>query len=151
MRSRAWLYMLLLIVALPLLVIACAPSDEGESAGDSATVVEDEPELEIPEAEKNRPNPVARSADSLASGKRTFSNMCTPCHGMEADGSGELAKHLKVEVPDFNDPEEQARFTDGELFYILTNGHGAMPAQEDRLTDEIKWSLINYIRTFGEE
>ena len=40
--------------------------------------------------------------------------------------------------------------SDGELFYVITNGtESGMPGFGDMLSDEEKWSLVNYIREFG--
>ena len=71
------------------------------------------------------------------------------CHGSRGDGKGELVGRLKLEVPDFTDPETRKKRTDGELFFILTDGHGEMPGEGARLTPEWRWDLVNYIRTLS--
>ena len=53
-------------------------------------------------------------------------------------------------MPDFTAPDDTSTRTDGELFHILTNGHGRMQGEGDRLTDRTKWDLINYIRQLAE-
>ena len=52
-------------------------------------------------------------------------------------------------MPDCRKPETLAKFSDGELFYILTNGMGKMPAEGDRTPDEKKWNVINYMRSLS--
>lgn len=105
--------------------------------------------LVIPEEEKNRKNPIPANAESLELGKKLFTYQCTMCHGSKGDGQGDLAQELKLAVPDFTNSEVQKKRTDGELHYILTEGHGRMPGQKTRLRPEQKWGMINYIRTLA--
>jgi mono/diheme cytochrome c family protein len=104
--------------------------------------------LVIPVAEKNRKNPVASTPESIESGRNLFSSQCGMCHGMKGDGKGDLVERLKLKMPDFTDAAKQQRRTDGELFYILTQGHGEMPG-ETRLEPREKWDMINYIRALA--
>jgi hypothetical protein len=68
------------------------------------------------------------------------------CHGARGDGRGDLARELKMIIPDLTDPQRQKRRTDGEWFYILGHGHRDMPP-EKRLVDQQKWEMILYMRT----
>jgi hypothetical protein len=53
-----------------------------------------------------------------------------------------------MHVPDFTDPAQRSGRSDGDLFYILTNGHGDMPGEgEDRLSETVRWNMITYIRS----
>lgn len=107
----------------------------------------DEPKpIAVPESEKAKKNPVPNVPEALASGKTLFQSQCSMCHGAKGDGRGDIAVSQKMKVPDFTDPKTQARRTDGELFYILSHGHGDMPA-EKRLADQNKWEMILYLRT----
>ncbi len=101
----------------------------------------------IPATAKNRKNPISPSAASLARGERLFSSQCGSCHGAKGDGSGELAKTLGFAVPDFTDPTRKVTRTDGELFYILTHGHGHMPGEGERLDEEWRWDMVNHVRS----
>jgi hypothetical protein len=51
-------------------------------------------------------------------------------------------------MPDFTDPAWQTKRTDGELFYIMSTGHGEMPA-EKRLPEQNKWEMILHIRSLS--
>jgi mono/diheme cytochrome c family protein len=100
----------------------------------------------VPEAERNRKNPVPNVPEAVESGKSLFASQCAMCHGAKADGRGDLAAQLKIRVPDLTDPDRQKKRTDGEWFYIIGHGHGDMPA-EKRLNDQQKWEMIVYLRT----
>jgi cytochrome c len=109
----------------------------------------DEPKpVVVPESEKAKKNPVPNVPEALESGKTLFQSQCAMCHGAKGDGRGDIAVSQKLKVPDFTDPKTQERRTDGELFYILSHGHGDMPA-EKRLADQNKWEMILYLRTLA--
>jgi mono/diheme cytochrome c family protein len=103
---------------------------------------------EIPKEEKERKNPVAVTADSVGAGHKLYGSQCVMCHGPAGDGKGELAVELGWIVPDFTSSKMKER-TDGELFYILTQGRDHMPGQGERLRETQKWNLINFIRSLA--
>lgn len=104
-------------------------------------------EQEVSPEVVNRKNPVARSATSIAEGKKLFGIDCVMCHGPEGDGKGELAVTMKLSPPDFRDDTAMKKFTDGELFDIITNGIRKMPPEGKRATPEQTWNLVNYVRS----
>ena len=101
----------------------------------------------IPEAAKAAKNPVQRSDESVERGRNLFASQCAMCHGQAGKGDGDLARALKMQVPDLTDPEQQKKRTDGEMFYIITKGHGRMPADGERFEETWRWDLVNAIRT----
>ncbi|MGA8142346.1 MAG: cytochrome c, partial [Candidatus Acidiferrales bacterium] len=84
---------------------------------------------------------------SIAAGKKKFGYDCAMCHGADGDGKGDLAIDMKLKMSDFRDPAALKSATDGEMFYVIKNGNGAMPSEADRLKDEEIWNLVNYIRS----
>ena len=125
------------------------PAARQEAKPPAATVPEEPGPLAIPEGESQRKNPIKADTQSLVVGRKLFSSQCAMCHGPKGDGKGELALELRIPSADFTDLEQQKKRTDGDYFYILSQGHGAMPAQGDRLRSNQMWNLINYIRTLG--
>jgi len=121
------------------------PEEKGKPAGESKTG------SKIPAEESARANPVKPEADSVAQGKRMFSSQCAMCHGATGDGKGDLAEDMKLKMKDYTDPDALKDFSDGDLFYILTNGKDKMPDEGDRLSPTQKWNLINYIRSFAKK
>ncbi len=105
----------------------------------------------IPEEAKQRKNPFARDPESVTRGELIFSSQCTMCHGADGRGTGDLVERLQLQMLDFTDPEMQARWTDGAMFYIVTKGHGEMPGQKDRFDEKRKWDLVNYVRSFSRD
>ncbi len=102
--------------------------------------------LVIPAAEKNRKNPVPMVPEAIEAGRVTFASQCAMCHGPKADGKGDLAVSLKLKILNLTTPAIQKKRTDGDWFYIMSTGHGQMPG-EQRLPDQNKWEMINYLRS----
>ncbi len=94
-------------------------------------------------------NPVPATPEALAAGKQIYTEHCRRCHGDDGDGKGEKAAELSVAPGDFTNVGEMSRRTDGELFWQITRGRLPMPSFEDKLSDEQRWELVDYIRTFA--
>jgi len=108
------------------------------------------PEFKIPPEEASRENPVKPTPAGLTEGKKYYNLDCQVCHGDHGDGKGDLAADLKTKMPDWRDPATLEKMTDGELFYIVSKGKGEMP-EDSRLKPELRWELVNYIRTFAKK
>jgi mono/diheme cytochrome c family protein len=94
-------------------------------------------------------NPVPPTAEAIAAAKQDYVEHCQSCHGEKGDGKGRKAPELSVAPGDFTDARTMSRRTDGELFWQITRGRLPMPAFEDKLTDQQRWQLVDYIRTFA--
>jgi mono/diheme cytochrome c family protein len=138
----------LILTGLALVLFATAVVGEGADQKDWEKAAQVPPN--VPAAEKNRENPFAWNADARKLGKNYFSSQCTMCHGAEGRGDGDLVERLKlVTIPDFADQEFQDKWTDGAMYYVIQSGHGAMPSQKERFDAEIKWGMVNYVRSLG--
>ena len=102
----------------------------------------------VPDAAKNKKNPVASNTESLTTGKALWGTHCKSCHGAKGMGDGTKASQLKTVPGDFTKAEVQAE-TDGSLFYKTSEGRDDMPSFKKKIPDEEeRWSIVNYIRTF---
>lgn len=102
----------------------------------------------IPVEATKQQNPVKASPESLARAKKWWTMDCEMCHGKTGDGKGDTAKDMKLTMVDFTNPDTLKSHTDGELFYIIKNGHNDMPAEGPRVKTEEAWDLVNYVRAF---
>jgi mono/diheme cytochrome c family protein len=132
------------VVAAFAVVEEAATTPEEDSAKKLSKIV-----LEIPAKAKNRRNPMEPTPENTAIGLEVFASQCSMCHGFRGTGDGDLAQKLEIPVPDFTDPERQKKRTDGELFYIINRGHGRMPGNTDRLSNEWKWCMVHAIRSMA--
>ena len=105
----------------------------------------------VPAEASKTANPVKPTADSLASGKKYYGYDCALCHGEKGDGKGEVAVAEGYNLKDFRDPESLKNRTDGDMFYILKKGHGKMPAEPVRVTENELWNLVNYVRSLAKK
>jgi mono/diheme cytochrome c family protein len=99
-----------------------------------------------PAAAKEVHSPLAASPKTVAAGKANFGILCEGCHGPKADGAGPIAVKFSIPVADLTTKQVQQE-SDGELFWKLTPGYGAMPKWGEVLSDDDRWQLIAYIRS----
>jgi mono/diheme cytochrome c family protein len=93
-------------------------------------------------------NPYPPTAESLARGRTLYAAHCQSCHGPAGAGDGPQATGLTE--PGLNLRARVGVRSDGWLFRVIgqgTRGTG-MPAFIGRLTEEERWHLVNYIKTF---
>jgi len=109
------------------------------------------PSETIPVEAAHQVNPVKPTAESIAAGKKWYGYDCAMCHGKDGDGKGDMAADMKVKLADFTDPAALKDRTDGEIFYIIKNGKGQMPAEGDRLKANELWNLVNYVRSLAKK
>lgn len=101
----------------------------------------------IPDAYKNKVNPIKGDAASVASGKTLYGTHCKSCHGTKGKGDGPKAAQLDTESGDFTKASFQSQ-TDGSLYYKTEKGRKDMPSFKTKIpvANDI-WAVINYIRT----
>ncbi len=105
----------------------------------------------VPAEAARMANPVKPTAASQAHAKKVYGYDCAICHGVNGDGKGDLAAEQKPPLKDWTDPAALKDLTDGELFYIITNGKGTMTGEKGRGTDEDMWNLVIYVRSFAKK
>lgn len=91
-------------------------------------------------------NPIAGSASAIGEGKILYTTYCVACHGDKGKGNGPGAAALNPKPANHTSAAVQNQ-TDGEIFWKMTEGRGAMVPYKTALTDKQRWSLVCYIRT----
>jgi mono/diheme cytochrome c family protein len=105
----------------------------------------------IPVEATKQPNPVKATPESIARAQKWWTLDCAMGHGKDGDGKGETAKDMKLAIADFTDPATLKDRTDGEIFYIIKNGHKDMPPEGQRVKTEQNWDLVNYVRSLAKK
>lgn len=101
---------------------------------------------------KDLKNPVAADDASVSAGQKVFVRVCAMCHGQTGKGDGPVVKALKPEATkpsDLTDDKWDHGSTDGEMFVAIRDGNGAMAGQQNRVSDQDIWHVVNYIRNLG--
>ena len=100
-----------------------------------------------PETAKEKKNPIASDEASIAAGKKGYEKECLNCHGKKGKGDGPNSLTLEKEVGDLTSAKAQDQ-SDGELFWKISEGKKPMPIGKKTLSEEQRWQVVNYIRTF---
>jgi mono/diheme cytochrome c family protein len=92
-------------------------------------------------------NPVKPTDKSQARAKELYGQDCSLCHGDNGNGKTDVASGMGVTLDDWSNPATLANKQDQDLFNVIRNGKGKMPAEEaGRAKDDEVWKLIIYIR-----
>jgi putative copper resistance protein D len=97
-----------------------------------------------------RRTPIPYQAISIASGSQLYAKHCATCHGAFGDGVGPQASGLPQRPADLTG-RRTSQHTAGDLFWWISNGFSGNPDHgfKDRLSDEERWDLVNFIRALG--
>lgn len=93
---------------------------------------------------------LSTTPERIEQGRLIYSQRCSTCHG--EDGRGKGPGVADQTLPDFTDSAFMAGRTQTDLFNAIGNGQGAgqaMPAFANVLSEEERWALADYVRTFS--
>lgn len=93
-------------------------------------------------------NPIPSDEKSMATGKDVYAHQCLSCHGTQGKGDGPASKDLNPKPHDLGAPNVVAQ-SDGALFWKITEGKKPMPSFEKLISEDERWHVINYVRSFA--
>lgn len=99
----------------------------------------------VPPEAKSKTAPFLFTLETVKNGEKIFYANCKSCHG--DPGKGNYAKLNPI--PKDPASAEYQKNTDGEMFFILSNGRGLMPNFVNTLNEEQRWHVISFIRSFN--
>ncbi|MEA1787348.1 cytochrome c [Arenibacter sp. GZD96] len=136
-----------ILVLVPLAGLLLAFTSNIDYGNPNTSYYQDSP-WKAPASAKAIKNPVAANkvASSAKKGKATFTTYCVVCHGAKGIGDGAGGKALDPKPANLTSDKVQGQ-TDGEIFWKITNGRGAMVKWEAMLSETQRWELVNYVRT----
>jgi len=96
-------------------------------------------------------NPLAVNAETIQEGQKLYAANCAACHGSTGKGDGPAAAGLNPRPADFTQHMGPGKHTDGQIYLWIKNGfpNSAMPAWDQRLSEQQIWQLVSYLRTFN--
>ncbi len=155
MSSRYTLVLVLLLLVLALTAGGCAdprpilrlpaPTPIGRPVEPTPTLV---PALASAAAGKateggaSAPAVAPAQPPDASAGKDIFAQNCAACHG--PDGKGAIPG-----TPDFTAPEFGRNEVPSDLFQVISNGKGAMPAWSGTLDEQQRWDVLFYVLDLG--
>jgi mono/diheme cytochrome c family protein len=90
-------------------------------------------------------NPLALTRETLRRGQERFNIYCAPCHDQTGSGHGIVAQRSSWLPSNLHDPRLK-NMTDGELFWVATNGRRSMPAYRFQVPERDRWAIVAYLR-----
>jgi mono/diheme cytochrome c family protein len=140
------------LVVLTLAFFGAALAQTQDTKDNSKTTQASDQPAPIPQQDVDKKNPVKPTADGMAEARKLYGYHCAMCHGKSGDGKGDLAEEMKLQLNDWRDPASLTTYTDGALFYVITNGRGKMIGGEgDGVKAELRWNLVNVVRSFAKK
>lgn len=93
-------------------------------------------------------NPVPASPESQARGEKLYMKNCAKCHGETGNGAGPTAQGFSTSPRQLWAWHNADASADPYLFWFITNGRSDMPPWGVVLSEDERWDLVNYIKTF---
>jgi mono/diheme cytochrome c family protein len=81
----------------------------------------------------------------LERGRQRYGIYCQPCHDARGDGKGILFQRANVPTATFHQ-DKILKYPDGQIFDIMSNGQGLMPAYRWPIPPADRWAIVAYIR-----
>lgn len=89
--------------------------------------------------------PHAIDEAGLERGRQRYTIYCQPCHDARGDGRGILFQRANVPTATFHQEKVQ-KYSDGQIFDIITNGSGLMGSYRWSITPADRWAIVAYVR-----
>ena len=95
-------------------------------------------------------SPVTVDERVLARGRDRYHIYCQPCHDARGDGRGILFQRGNVPTASFHQ-EKILKYTDGQIFDVITNGTGLMAGYKWPIPPEDRWAIVAHVREVQRE
>ena len=89
--------------------------------------------------------PVTADAAVIERGRQRYVIYCQPCHDARGDGRGILFQRGNVPTASFH-KEKILKYTDGQIFDVITNGFGLMAGYRWPIPPADRWAIVAYTR-----
>ncbi|MEI7982184.1 MAG: cytochrome c [Bacteroidota bacterium] len=99
----------------------------------------------VPDDQKGKVSPFRFTPVLVQKGEQLYLKNCQSCHGLPGKNNG-----AKITPPPGDlSLEKVQKQPDGELFYRITNGKSPMPEFRNILTEDERWRVISFLRSFN--
>lgn len=91
-------------------------------------------------------NPLANTAENVASAKPYYERLCATCHGADGKARTTFAGKLPVRPANLVSYRTES-LLDGEIYWVITNGIDKnMPSFGGQIEETQRWQLVQFIR-----
>lgn len=92
-------------------------------------------------------NVLEASKANLERGERMYGIYCLQCHGEKGDGQGSLYVNKKYPFPPASLlSEKMMPASEGDMYHVITVGHGIMAEHGSMIKSEDRWKIAMYIK-----
>ena len=95
-------------------------------------------------------SPVQVDEPLVERGRDRYRIYCQPCHDARGDGKGILFQRGSVPTATFHQ-EKILKYTDGQVFDVITNGFGLMAGYRWPIPPADRWAIVAYVRQLQRE
>ena len=95
-------------------------------------------------------SPVPVDEQVVERGRERYRIYCQPCHDARGDGKGILFQRGSVPTATFHQ-EKILKYTDGQIFDVITNGFGLMSGYRWPIPPADRWAIVAYVRELQRE
>lgn len=91
--------------------------------------------------------PVATATpDPVATARANYAKHCEGCHAPTGEGGLVKVDNKQIKVPSLK-AAHAIKHTDDQITDMITNGHEAMPAFKDKMTQQEIADMVKFVRT----
>jgi mono/diheme cytochrome c family protein len=92
-------------------------------------------------------NKLEANNENLQRGKKMYGVYCLQCHGEKGDGQGALYVNKKYPYPPASLlSEKMLPAAEGDIYHVITVGHGIMAEHGSMIRPEDRWKIAMYIK-----
>ncbi|MBI3933150.1 MAG: cytochrome c [Acidobacteria bacterium] len=150
-RVRTGIAILIVILA-SLVYLGVSLARRGYSARDKPSRIEEflarnARRIATPREARQLRNPYTPTTATVESVREHWAEHCALCHGIDGSGNTPIGQSLYPKPTDLKSPTVQG-LSDGEIFYIISNGvrFTGMPSWSGTDSAEEIWQLVSFIR-----
>lgn len=89
-------------------------------------------------------NPLSPTKETLELGRTKFNTFCSPCHDYYGKGMNRLNNQFPN--PPSLHSEKVRGWSDGRIYYVITEGQNIMPSYALQLSRDDRWAVVLYVR-----
>ncbi len=101
----------------------------------------------VPKQAELMQNPLTANQETIDKGAKIYQSLCASCHGKTGKGDVVAMQSLNPKPTNFHTEAFQQQ-TDGTIYWKLSEGRGMMASYKNMLSEEERWAVVHYLRTF---